>query len=487
MRGQRMQGLGTVVYALGWQLVVFALAMLVPLGLDFAVGSADWQAFAASAAISLFLGGSLLLAARGRRHELPLRAAFLLTVASWVVISVVGSLPLQFGSYRLSLTDAIFETVSGLTTTGATVVVGLDQAPPGFLLWRALLHWIGGIGIVVMALVLLPFLRIGGMQLFRSESSDRAEKVLPTTAGFVARLLFIYIVLTALLTTGLMLCGLSFFDSLSHAFAAVATGGFSTRDASIGAFREPAVEVVLIFGMLAACLPYSRYVALTVGRPGLLVRDSQVRWFLFMVAAATAFLALWLVLERGREPLSALRAAAFAVTSIVTTTGFVAEDWSAWSANLLPFFLILTVVGGCTGSTAGGIKIFRFEILSRSLLHHLARLASPRRIIPLVYDGRLVEAEVVRAVAGFVFVFALSWGVFAILLGLCGLDVLTALSAAATALANVGPGLGDIVGPAGNYRPLSDTAKWILIFAMLLGRLEFFTVLVLLHPRFWKW
>lgn len=487
MRSRRFPGLATVVYALGWQLAILAIAMLAPLGVDFAAGSPDWVGFATASGICLFTGCALLLAAHRKRHELPLRAAFLLTVASWVVIASFASLPFHFGRYELALTDALFEAVSGLTTTGATVVVGLDDAPPGFLLWRSLLQWIGGIGIVVMALVLLPFLRIGGMQLFRSESSDRTDKILPTTAGFIARIVGIYVLLTTITMIALALAGMSFFDALNHALTAIATGGFSTRDASIGAFASPAIEIVVLVAMIAASLPYARYVALTAGRPELFLRDSQIRWFLVLLATSTAFVALWLVLAHGRAIPDALLAAAFAVTSVVTTTGYAAEDWSAWSEALTPFFLILTVTGGCTGSTAGGIKILRFEILSMALADHLARLGSPRRVTQLLYDGRPLEPETVRAVASFVFVFAVSWGVFAVLLGLTGLDMVTALSAAATALANVGPGLGEIIGPAGNFRPLGETAEWLLIIAMLLGRLEFFTVLVLLHPEFWKW
>jgi trk system potassium uptake protein TrkH len=480
-------GLATVLYALGWQLAILAGAMLAPLAVDLSVGNADWLGFAGASATSFFAGLALVLASRRRRHELSLRAAFLLTTASWFVVAAFSALPFELGRYGLPVTDSVFEAVSGLTTTGATVLTGLDTAPPGLLLWRSLLQWIGGIGIVVMALVLLPFLRIGGMQLFRSESSDRTDKVLPTTAGFVARLIAIYLALTATVLVALMVAGLDFFEALNHALTAVATGGFSTRDASIAAFRSPAVEIVLLFAMIAASLPYSRYVALLSGRRDLFLRDTQIRRFLLFLAGVSVGLAAWLVVTTGRGPLDALLAAAFAVVSVVTTTGYVVEDWSAWGEAVVPLFLLLTVVGGCTGSTAGGIKIFRFEILWLAARQHLEMLFVPRRVTRPRYDGRPVGPEVVLAVAAFVFLFAVSWATFSILLGLVGLDPVTAVSAAATALGNVGPGLGDIVGPAGNFRPLGDAAKWLLILAMLLGRLEFFTLLVLLHPGFWRW
>lgn len=480
-------GLPTVCYALGWQLLILACAMLAPLALDLAASNPDWLGFAGSAAACLFVGLALVLASRRRHHELSLRAAFILTTASWFVVAAFSALPFVLGRYQLSVTDSLFEAVSGLTTTGATVLVGLDLAPPGLLLWRSLLQWIGGIGIVVMALVLLPFLRIGGMQLFRSESSDRTDKVLPTTAGFVIRLMMIYLGITGAVVIALQFAGLDFFEALNHALTAVATGGFSTRDASIAAFHSRAVEVVLLLAMIAAALPYSRYVALISGRHDLFLRDTQIRRFLLFLAVVSILLAAWLVVTNRRSPDEALLKASFAVVSVVTTTGFVVEDWSAWGEAMVPLFLLLTVVGGCTGSTAGGIKIFRFEILWLAARHYLALLFVPRRVTSPHYDGRPVAPEVVLAVAAFVFLFALSWAVFTILLGFVGLDLVTAVSAAATALANVGPGLGDIIGPAGNFRPLEDSAKWLLILAMLLGRLEFFTLLVLLHPGFWRW
>jgi trk system potassium uptake protein TrkH len=480
-------GLPTVCYALGWQLIILACAMLAPLAVDLAVGNPDWLGFAGASAASLFVGFALVLASRRRRHELSLRAAFILTTASWFVVAVFSALPFQLGRYELSVADSLFEAVSGLTTTGATVLIGLDLAPPGLLLWRSLLQWIGGIGIVVMALVLLPFLRIGGMQLFRSESSDRTDKVLPTTAGFVIRLMLIYVGMTGAVLIALQFAGLSFFEALNHALTAVATGGFSTRDASIAAFQSRAVEIVLLLAMIAAALPYSRYVALISGRHDLFLRDTQIRRFLLFLALVAVALAFWLAVTSGRSLPDALLAAAFAVVSVVTTTGYVVEDWSAWGDAMAPLFLLLTVVGGCTGSTAGGIKIFRFEILWLAARYYLVLLFVPRRVTSPHYDGRPVAPEVVLAVAAFVFLFTLSWALFTILLGFVGLDLVTAVSAAATTLANVGPGLGDIVGPAGNFQPLEDPAKWLLIMAMLLGRLEFFTLLVLLHPGFWRW
>ncbi len=479
-------GLSTVFYALGWLLVILAAAMLVPLLVDLAFANPDWLGFLGSSGITAFFGVALLLSHRHRDHGLSLRAAFLMTASSWIVTAFFAALPFRLGGYNLSLTDALFEAVSAMTTTGSTVITGLDRAPPGFLLWRSLLQWVGGIGIIVMALVLLPFLRIGGMQLFRSESSDRSEKVLPTTAEFVRRLVAIYLALTLFLAVALRLAGMPAFDAINHAFTSIATGGFSTRDASIAAFDSEAVELVLLLGMLMGALPYARYVGLAAGRGEPFLADSQIRTFLVFLALASLAVALWLVTSQGRSIGDALLAATFNLVSIVTTTGYSSEDYTLWGAPAVALFLAVTVVGGCTGSTAGGIKIFRFEILWIATREYLVQLFLPSRIGSPRYAGKPVTGQVIIAVLSYVFLFIGSWGVLTVVLGALGLDLVTAVSAAATTLANVGPGLGPIIGPSGNFAALGDAVKWVLLSAMLLGRLEFFTLLVLFHPQFWR-
>ncbi len=481
-----LPGLDTVLYALGWLLVILAAAMLVPLLVDLAVANPDWMGFLGSSGITAFFGIALILSQRRRGHGLSLRAAFLLTASSWLVTGFFAALPFKLGGYNLSLTDAVFEAVSAMTTTGSTVITGLDLAPPGFLLWRSLLQWVGGIGIIVMALVLLPFLRIGGMQLFRSESSDRSEKVLPTTAEFVRRLVTIYVALTLFLAIALRLAGMQAFDAINHAFTSIATGGFSTRDASIAAFDSKPVQLVLLLGMLMGGLPYARYVGLAAGRAELFFRDSQIRTFLGFLFLLCGGVALWLMLARGRGPADALLAASFNLVSIVTTTGYSSEDYTLWGAPAVALVLAITVVGGCTGSTAGGIKIFRFEILWIATREYLIQLFLPNRISSPRYAGKPVTGQVIIAVLSYVFLFIGSWGLLTVLLGALGLDLVTAVSAAATTLANVGPGLGPIIGPSGNFAALGDGVKWVLLLAMLLGRLEFFTLLVLFHPQFWR-
>ncbi|MDF1584959.1 TrkH family potassium uptake protein [Marinimicrococcus flavescens] len=484
--GRGLLGIETVLVAIGWLLVVLALSMLLPMIADLFQDHPDWTGFLASSGISLFSGVALLLACRRDSGPLDLRAAFLLTTLTWVAVAAFGSLPFQLGAVDLSLTDAVFETVSGLTTTGSTVMTGLDTAPRGILLWRSILQLLGGIGIVVVALVMLPFLRVGGMQLFRTESSDRSEKLLPHTGAMVSRLLTVYLGLALLCILALRACGLSLFDAVNHAFTAVSTGGFGTRDASIGAFANPAAEWVLVLFMFLGALPFMRYVAVLQGRPDMFWNDSQIRLLLGICAVAALALALWLVLARDRSLLDALRAAAFTVVSVITTTGFATEDYQLWGAPPIAVVLALTIMGGCTGSTAGGIKMFRFEILWISATLYVQSLILPSRVTRPHYAGRPVDSEIIVAVLSFAFFFMGTWGLFSVVLGALGLDLITAITAAATALANVGPGLGGIIGPAGNFLPLSDPVKWVLTLAMLMGRLEFFTILVLLHPAFWR-
>jgi trk system potassium uptake protein TrkH len=485
-REPRGWGLATVLFVIGWELVLLGLAMLVPLFADLVEGNRDWRGFLAGAATTLFFGVLLILTNRRPAFALQLRSVFLLTATSWVAIALCGALPLQLGVAELSLTDAVFETMSGITTTGSTVLVGLDTAPTGLVLWRALLQAMGGVGIIVMAIVFLPFLRVGGMQLFRTESSDRSEKLFPSTAAMVRRILAVYLLLVIACAVALRLCGLSLFDAVIHAFTTISTGGFSTRDSSVAGFANPAAEWVIVLFMLMGGLPFLRLIALLQGRPQLFLRDSQIRLYLLVALAATALLALWLILHDQREWHAALRAAAFNAVSVMTTTGFATEDYIRWGEPAVALFLALTIVGGCTGSTAGGIKMFRFEILWTSAQLYLSSLFLPNRVARPRYAGKPLDNEIIVAVLSFVFFFIGSWGVLTVALGAIGLDLVTAVSGAATALANVGPGLGERIGPAGNFASLPDAAKWLLTFAMLLGRLEFFTVLVLFHPAFWR-
>ncbi|EWY40213.1 potassium transporter TrkH [Skermanella stibiiresistens SB22] len=475
-----------VFYVIGSLLTILAVAMLAPMLTDLAVGSADWRVFGTASALTLFFGVLMLLTNWSPRLTLNLRQTFLLTTLSWVIVCLFSALPFMFSEIGLSLTDAYFEAMSGLTTTGSTVIAGLDTLPPGLLLWRALTQWLGGIGIVAMGIAILPFLRVGGMQLFRSESSDRSDKVVARASDLAIWLGWVYLTLTIMTTAGLRLSGMTMFDAITHAMAAVSTGGFSTRDPSITAWGNDAVEWVLVVAMIAGGLPFVRFLSFAKGDPRPLWRDTQVRWYLGFLAVVSVAMGLWLAVRQDIGWYDGIRLATFNVVSVVTTTGFASADYNDWGPLALAAFLVLTLVGGCTGSTAGGIKIFRFEILFLVLKKQLVRLYSPNRVYPVTYNEKMVDNDIMLSVMSFGFVFMAFLLVFTIALGAAGLDLLTALSGSATALANVGPGLGPIIGPVGNFATLPDVAKWILTTGMLLGRLEFFTVLVLMNPNFWR-
>jgi len=470
---------------LGMLLCVLAATMLLPGAVDAANGSPDWPVFVASAAFTLFIGG--LMVAVGyveRPARLGLREGFVLTTLSWVIVSAFAAMP--FTGLGLSYADAYFEAMSGLTTTGSTVIVGLDKLPHGILLWRALLHGIGGLGIVVMAILILPYLRIGGMQLFQMESSDRSEKVLPRAAELVAALAAVYVGLNVLCTTTYIVLGMTFFDAVCHALATISTGGFSTHDASFGFFASPSLELAGTLFMALGAFPFVVLIKASHGDLRALWRDEQIRGFVAFLAAVSLILATWLSATRDVGFLSALRMTAFNVTSVVTTTGFASTDYTLWGPFAVGIFFVLTFVGGCTGSTSGGIKIFRLQMSGMLTRGYLLSLISPHRVLTLVYNGRRVPDDVAFSVIAFLAVYMATVGIATVVLTSMDLDFVTSLTAAATALGNVGPGLGDIVGPAGNFSTLPPAAKWVLSVTMMLGRLELFTVLVLFRPEFWR-
>ncbi|HEX2885651.1 TrkH family potassium uptake protein [Vineibacter terrae] len=478
-----------VFYLIGGMLAVLAIAMLVPAAVDASAGHPDWHGFVLSAAVTLVCGGLLLAAARCDLSDgLTLRQAFMLTPMAWLVIALFSALPLYLSDHaalRGSVTDAVFEAMSGLTTTGATVITGLDQAPPGILLWRALLQWMGGIGIIAVAIAILPTLGVGGMQLFRTESSDRSEKVLPRVREIAAAIGAIYLGLTVACALAYWLAGMAPFDAVAHALSTVATGGYSTSDASLGHWQSAAVEWIAVAFMILGALPFVAYVGLVRGNRRVL-RNSQAVTFLLFCAAMSVLLAAWLALSGRYGIADAIRHAVFNVVSIVTTAGFATVDYTLWGNMAVGIFFGLLFVGGCTGSTTGGIKIFRFEVMARVLRSYFLQLLYPRGVFPRTYGGKQLPDEVVASVVAFFTVYFLCYGGLTIALMAFDLDFLTSASAAVASLSNVGPGLGPAIGPHGNFASLPDAAKWLLCFAMLLGRLELFAVLVLFMPSFWR-
>ncbi|WP_281301309.1 MULTISPECIES: TrkH family potassium uptake protein [unclassified Iodidimonas] len=472
----------------GMLLIVMAVAMIFPALADVINSNPDWIVFFSSSALTAFVGGGLYLATRsGSPAEISRRQAFALTTFAWLFVSAAGALPFLFYGNALSLPDAVFESISGLTTTGSTVISGLEQQPPGILLWRQLMQWIGGVGIILMAIIMLPFLGVGGMQLFETESSERSGRIVPRARQFVAYISLIYSGLTLACAIIYYLLGMSAFDALGHAMSTVSTGGFSTHDASFGYFQSPSLQWTGTLFMIAGGIPFVAYIRFVRGQHTALFNDVQIKAFLAFLAFVSISLGIWLTSTGQAQSLEeGLRLAAFNVVSIVTTTGFATADYTLWGSLAVGLFFALTFVGGCTGSTSGGIKIYRHQILWTAVQAYVRQLISPHRVDVLNYGGLHVTRDVQASVLAFLAVFVGAFSITTVLLAAMGLDFVTALSASATAFANVGPGLGEIIGPAGNFSSLQDEAKWVLSAAMLLGRLELFTVLVLLDPDYWR-
>lgn len=460
--------------------------MMAPLLLEIADDNGNTDGFVLAAFLTLAAGLAMILITRqGEAHGLTRPQAFMLTVLVWVVLPVFGALPFVFGAPAANYTDAYFEAMSGLTTTGATVFSNLDEAPRGMLLWRALLQWYGGVGIVIVAIVFLPMMRIGGMQFFRSESFDLSSDVVPRATEIAASLFYVYLALSIAAVLAYSAAGMSGFDALAHAMTTVSTGGYGTYDSSFKNFGPMAHYVAIAFMWLAA-LPFIRFVQLARGNTRGIRGDSQIQAFLAIILLVSAVMVIWLVVN-DRQPLpEAIRAALFNVTSVMTGTGYASAPYDQWGTVPVALFFIIPLIGGCTGSTSCSAKVFRYQVLYAALVVQIRRIHSPHGVFPLRYQGRPVEAEVVSSIMGFFFVFVCALSIWAILLSLMGLDTITAISAAVASLGNIGPGLGPVIGPSGNYASLPDSAKWLLTLGMLLGRLEFLSVLVLFMPIFWQ-
>lgn len=474
---------GLVVGAL---LVALSVLMVVPVLAELVARSNDWKAFLSSAVVTGFVGGALMLANQTEDRDLGHRATFLVTTLGWLLIAAFSALPFAFSVLDMSYTDAFFEAMSGLTTTGSTVMTGLDRAPPGILLWRSLIQWVGGVGIILTAVAILPFLRVGGMQLFRTESSDRSEKVLPRPGQIAVAIGEVYLLLTLLCALAYIVGGMTAFDALNHAMTTISTGGYSTHDASFGYFGGEFVQWAAVIFMISGALPLVLYVQTLRGTGETLWGDPQVRAFITMLAGVSIIMALWLAARGDYGFFEALRLTAFNVTSIVTTTGFASTDYTLWGSFAVMAFFLLTFLGGCTGSTSGGIKMFRLQILAILFRTQVRQTLYPHVAQTMRYADRTVNREIVFSVALFVFVYMGANLIAALAIAAFGVDFTTALSSSVQAFANVGPGLGPIVGPSGNFASLPDGPKLILAFAMLLGRLELLTVLVMFSKDYWE-
>jgi len=475
-----------VLFINGFLLLILAAAMGLPAVVDALSEDLDWEVFAAAAGATAFLGGAMMLGAKpDARFRLDIRQAFLVTVTGWLLSALCAALPFAFSVLSLSPTDSLFEAMSGLTTTGATVIVGLDHAPKGILIWRALLNWVGGAGIIVMAVAILPVLRIGGMQIFRMEAGDKAEKIRPRVSQLTLSIATLYVSLTLLSGIGFWLAGMNGFDAVCHAMAALSTGGFSTSDSSL-AHWGGGVQWVAVASMLVAGAPFPLMVAPWRRGRAPLVDDTQVLAYLKLLTMAAATLGVWRWATSDQDLLDSLRAATFAVTSIATTTGFVAADTAPWGGFAHVVLFMLAFAGGCSGSPAGGVKIFRWQVLKQLATVHIKRLLHPHGVFVIEFNRRRVAATAVDAVLGFVVLYMVTFAIHALALTAADCDLVTALSGSAAALGNVGRGLGGVIGDTGTWKPLTDPAKWIVTGEMLLGRLELFTVFVVFTSGFWR-
>jgi trk system potassium uptake protein TrkH len=476
----------SITFLLGPILCGLAALMLVPCAVAWQTGSADLGSFLISEALTLLTGLGLVVTRRGSRPDLRIREMFLLTNMAWLLVCAFGALPFVLSHTVASFADGVFESVSGVTTTGATVLSGLDSLPKDILLWRSMMQWIGGLGIIALGSAVLPYLRVGGMRLFRTESSDFSEKALPRTQRVLAQLVLIYVALSGLCAIAYLLAGTNAFDAINHAMTTVSTGGFSTHDASIAYFDSTAVEIVAVVFMLLGAIPFVAYLPLVFGRQRTLLGHGQVGSMLGIYFVVSLLCIGWLLLTDRYAFGISVREALFNVVSIATTTGFVSADYTQWGGFALLLFFFVTFIGGCSGSTSGGIKIFRFKIAFVMFRETIQRLLHPNATFSRSLDGQPLSDEILASVVAFALTFAFMVGVAATLLAACGNDFVTSFSAAATAAANVGPGIGDVVGPTSNFAALSDASKWILCAVMLLGRLEIFTVLIVLTPAFWN-
>jgi trk system potassium uptake protein len=475
-----------VLYVVGLLLLVVAAAMAVPVGVSLADGDADWIIFMLSAAVTVFFALAMILSCGGPCYHHNLRHVFLLAAGTWFVMPVFAALPFAFGSAHLSYTDGFFEAMSGLTTTGSSAIADLLTMTRAMLVWRSVLQWLGGIGIVLMAVTLLPMLRLGGMQVFKTEAFDTPDKVFARVSPVALQLIAIYAALTAAWCFFYWLAGMTPFEAANHAMTTLSTGGFSTSPDSLAHWPSGWVMLVATTGMIVAALPFTLYLQIARGTRRNIAIDSQVGAFLGLVAVAALVISLWLIFGNGYDAEPAIVGAIFHVTSIITGTGYTTTDIQLWGGLPVALLFVLQYVGGCAGSTTCGFKIFRFQVLTAAARVQVARMLRPHIVLLPRYNNRPLQAGVTDSVMAFFFVYALAVSWLTIGLSLLGLDFTTALSGASTAISNVGPGLGDIIGPKGNFSTLPDAAKWLLCLGMLLGRLEILSVLVLFQRAFWK-
>ena len=476
----------TVFFMIGMLLVLLGIFMLVPYSIQIMYEEKS-HSFVASSFVTIFIGVLFVLANLEKEYKLNLRQTFLFSTLAWLMVAIFGSLPFILSPQEFSFSEAFFESMSGITTTGATVITDLDGTSKSILLWRALMQWLGGIGIIVMAITILPLLKVGGMQLFKMEGPDSTEKILPRTIEVASIIILTYLALTFLCGFFYWFFGMSVFDSIAHSMTTIATGGFSTHNDSIGFFKNSNIEIVASIFIVLGSIPFISYLKFARGNKSIFFQDVQIRGLLYLLFISIIIMFLYLLfINYESNFFEKIRISSFNVISILSGTGYVTDDFGLWGKFSLIFFLFLMFVGGCAGSTACGIKIFRLQMLLIFLKNQIKKLVFPNSIIITKYNNQKISDNFINSVIVFIFSFLFIFFIIAMLLSISGLNFLTAISGAASALSNVGPGLGDIIGPNGNYSTIPDISKWILSIGMLLGRLELFAVLVLFFPSFWR-
>jgi len=481
-----MNNYKTVFFAIGILLVILGAFMLIPFFIQFIYGEKN-STFLSSAAVTVFMGILLALTNLEENRKLNLQQAFLLTTLSWLSIAIFGCIPFLLSNINLSFVDAFFESMSGITTTGSTIITNLDNAPKSILIWRAILQWLGGIGIIVMAITILPLLNIGGMQLFRMKGADAAEKILPKTREITLIISLIYLSLTVICATAYWFVGMNVFDSIAHSMTTIATGGFSTYSGSIGHFQNPKIEIISIIFIILGSIPFITYLKFVKGDKKIFFKDAQIKGLIYILIFSVFVMFLYLIINnKDYNILENLRISTFNVVSVLSGTGYVTDDFSSWGKFPLIFFLFLMFIGGCAGSTTCGIKIFRFQILGSFIKNQIKKMVYPRGVFSIKYNNEKISNNFIYSIITFIFLYFFIFFILSALLSLNGLDFVTSISGAASAISNVGPGLGEVIGPDTNFSNLPNFSKLSLCFGMLLGRLELFAVLVLFFPSFWK-
>ncbi|MEI4486224.1 TrkH family potassium uptake protein [Frigidibacter sp. MR17.14] len=481
-----MTDLRPVGYVIGLMLAFLGGLMLIPMAVDVIFAPANWWAFGQSALITLLTGLLLALTTRNSlRRSFGVRQAFLLTVGIWAIVPVFGTLPFMLGATRTSFTDGYFEAVSGITTTGSTILVGLDKMPPGLNLWRGMLNWLGGLGISFIVMIFLPIMRVGGMQFFRTEGFDTLGKVAPRATDIARALVMVYAGLTLACCITYLMIGFTPLDAAVMSMATIATGGFAPTDVSFSKYQGIGEYAGAAF-MILGSLPYIRYVQAVTGAPLVIWGDAQVRAYLRWIAYAVGAVTLWRVSTSDMTLEPAFRETLFNLVSIFSGTGFFSGSFGGWGSFAMVVALIVGIVGGCSSSSSGALTVFRVQVLGEAILSRIRLLHAPHRIAPVKYDGRTVDDDSMNALVMYVYGYILTIGVMSVLMTFTGVDLESALFGIWTSIGNIGYGYGPMVARTGTFVDFPEAAKWIMIVTMLMGRLALLAVFVVVMPRFWR-